>query len=583
MFDPKPVQAPAVPRQRKKARAHRRTSTSPPSNGCRLCGLASYQNELRPPSARRPWRRHLVRVVIAPTAFAVLAAGTATALVPTTRLMSYPVANVVAIVVSPTTVGFSDGDLFGMTPAEIQANLALVQSTGSDTIRIDIPWAAVEPANGTYDWTQIDDIVDAASADGIAVDAVLNDTPAWAATPGTPALSGPPASDAQFASFASAVATRYDGQISAYEIWNEPNSVQNWSTGPNAAAYTALLKAAYPAIKAADPSATVVAGVVGSTVTYGNITENPVNFVSQMYTDGAEGYFDALSFHPYSYTQEFSQGTTTANSPIEQLTAIRQLMVANGDSTKLIWATEYGLPTSTVSQQTQASYISNFLNTWSGLSYVGPSFIYTLQDTTATNTLDPSDTFGVFNVNGTPTPAELVIAAFIAAHPTTTAVDPPADPPVTPPAVSLAASVAAAYQQAVQAYVTAYLNAIAAALASIGKSPAAAVAPTVAPTATVAAVKAVSLVTPTVAPAAVVKPSAPPPPVAITAAPAVVHAAVPALAPATASSPPSTGSAVSSAAASEKSTAASGVASAKKSTALAAPKRPMAANRHMKP
>ncbi len=33
--------------------------------------------------------------------------------------------------------------------------------------------------------------------------------------------------------------------------------------GPNAAQYTALLKAAYPAIKAADPDAVVVAASVG--------------------------------------------------------------------------------------------------------------------------------------------------------------------------------------------------------------------------------------------------------------------------------------------------------------------------------
>ena len=101
------------------------------------------------------------------------------------------------------------------------------------------------------------------------------------------------------------------------------------------------------------------------------------------------------------------------NSALAQLAAIRQLMVANGDASKLIWATEYGLETSIVSQQTQAAYISDFLDAWSGLSYVGPQFIYTVQQTTAANTVDPSDTYGVFNVDGTPTPAEAAIEAFI--------------------------------------------------------------------------------------------------------------------------------------------------------------------------
>ena len=48
------------------------------------------------------------------------------------------------------------------------------------------------------------------------------------------------------------VATRYKGKVSAYEVWNEPNGKVFWDPEPDAAQYTELLKAAYPAIKAAE-------------------------------------------------------------------------------------------------------------------------------------------------------------------------------------------------------------------------------------------------------------------------------------------------------------------------------------------
>jgi len=44
------------------------------------------------------------------------------------------------------------------------------------------------------------------------------------------------------------------------------------------------------------------------------------------------------------------------------------------------WATEYGEPTSSVDEATQADYIRDFLTTWRSLPYTGPAFIYTLRD-----------------------------------------------------------------------------------------------------------------------------------------------------------------------------------------------------------
>ncbi|WP_131536116.1 hypothetical protein [Mycolicibacterium aromaticivorans] len=52
------------------------------------------------------------------------------------------------------------------------------------------------------------------------------------------------------------------------------------------------------------------------------MSTSPVKFVNQMYADGAHGFFDALSFHPYHYVTPFSKGTMPGE-PIEQVAAIR--------------------------------------------------------------------------------------------------------------------------------------------------------------------------------------------------------------------------------------------------------------------
>jgi hypothetical protein len=129
--------------------------------------------------------------------------------------------------------------------------------------------------------------------------------------------------------------------------------------------------------------------VLGAVVNFGNVTMDPRDYLAQMYADGAKGYFDALSFHPYQYTTKFSEGALTpdkpwnADSPLQQLIAMRQLMIDNGDAALRIWATEYGLPTAGVNgvtEQQQADFIKDFLDAWHNLDYTGPAFIYTTVD-----------------------------------------------------------------------------------------------------------------------------------------------------------------------------------------------------------
>jgi len=310
------------------------------------------------------------------------------------------------IVSAPSTIGIADSGLYGQTQAQIDQTLDTLQSIGVQDIRVFVPWIFVEPAQGTYNWSYMDMVMQAAAARNMGVMAEIASTPTWAGSSTSITGAGTP-DPATYAAFAAEVAKRYGSTISAYEIWNEPNYVLS-SDPIDATAYAALLKAAYPAIKAVDPTATVVAGALGSVISFGSITLDPVTFVKQMLAAGASGYFDALSFHPYQESLPFSSGAGVANSPLTQLNAIYQLLQQYGDGNLKIWISEFGASTNDVSEQTQADLIKNLIDTWQNLAYAGPVFIYTAQDGVA-----GADGFGIYNADWTPKLAVAVIEAAI--------------------------------------------------------------------------------------------------------------------------------------------------------------------------
>lgn len=347
--------------------------------------------------------------------------------------VSLPYVLTAAIDESGSTVGIADSHIWELTTptgqpdyAAMDEHLDAMQQLGVDTVRVIIPWRGNEPFGppGTVSspieqsyWARSDYIINRANERGMAVLGVLNHAPEWGSAFPEPwatiGLEEAPDPDL-YAEYAARVVERYGDKVGAYEIWNEPNAVSGWAPNVDAALYTEVLKAAYTAIKNVngdDPNdPLVVAGVLGAVVT-SPFTLDPRTFVNTMYANGAQGYFDALSFHPYHYSLPFSEGEVTpsepwkANSPLEQVIAIRQLMIANGDADLRIWATEYGLPTfglQGVTEQQQRDYIEDFLTAWAelededGTNYTGPAFLYTLRDAYINGELTEATSLGLF-------------------------------------------------------------------------------------------------------------------------------------------------------------------------------------------
>jgi hypothetical protein len=83
-----------------------------------------------------------------------------------------------------------------------------------------------------------------------------------------------PPDPSDFASFAHTFAVQMAGQgVTAYEVWNEEDETLFWAGTPSAAQYAAVVKAAYPAIKSADPAVKVLLGP---------LTGNNYDFLSQV-------------------------------------------------------------------------------------------------------------------------------------------------------------------------------------------------------------------------------------------------------------------------------------------------------------
>ncbi|MCF6390250.1 cellulase family glycosylhydrolase [Mycobacterium sp. MBM] len=327
------------------------------------------------------------------------------------RVVAYDVINVAAINESPTTVGIADSNIyFTDSLDEVKQRLDLIESLGVSDVRLLVPWMFIQnqdPMGGPVDWEQdldwakLDQIVDEVESRGMGILGVLQWSPDWATSGDTGV--GHPDNVQDYAAFAAAVAQRYGSKITSYEVWNEPNASFFWSP-VDPVAYTNLLKATYTALKAVDPNITVVGGVVGAGLTWGDVTMNPVDFVQAMYDAGADGFFDAISFHPYNFATPFSEQDDLdwrELMPLYQVTKIRELMdqhIDAGEEQLKIWITEYGLPTSVVPAETQRAFLVDLINAWQSFSGAGPIFLYSIKDDL--DAIGDDRFFGIFDDEG---------------------------------------------------------------------------------------------------------------------------------------------------------------------------------------
>jgi polysaccharide biosynthesis protein PslG len=245
--------------------------------------------------------------------------------------------------------GLSVDLTWGIKSSDQDRTANLLPDVGAKWVRLTFEWNQLETSQGTYNSTKLaawDRSVALSRQAGTKVLVTVYGTPSWASANGK--VGGAPSNNAYYANLMSFLANRYRGQVQAWEIWNEENVSRFWTTGPDPARYTGLLRAAYPAVKSADPNATVV---------FGGTSGNDTGFIDGAYRAGAKGSFDVMAVHPYTGSApEAGAGLYSFPGYRE----VRDLMLRYGDA-KPMWLTEFGWSTTSdnwgVSSQAQADYL----------------------------------------------------------------------------------------------------------------------------------------------------------------------------------------------------------------------------------
>jgi hypothetical protein len=313
---------------------------------------------------------------------------------------------IVAPAPTPPLGGINATDLtFGTPTARVDQEIAWAHSLGAHVIRVEMPWSAIEPRQGQIDQRALafaDRLVNQASALGVKVVALAMWTPCWASSapasllrrcrpgPGqsNKASAWPPSEPNTYGSFVAFLAARYGPKLAAIEVWNEPDQANEiYFAGPNKAQrYAAVLRAAYPAIKHADPRMPVLGGsLVGSNGA----------FLRALYAAGINGYYDGLSVHFY-------------NLVLASLRYLHGVQLANHDS-KPLWLNEFGWSScwprqrvqqeqGCVTKQAQAANLTNVFRSLSRTRWVAAEIVYELKGSR-------SEDFGVLDETGAHKPS----------------------------------------------------------------------------------------------------------------------------------------------------------------------------------
>lgn len=198
-----------------------------------------------------------------------LLTGTLVGAVAVSSLAMTPASASTATKISPRAAGKAVSPLlFGMHVLNISGQ---VNNTGAAALRLwdaGVSWRDIQPTDGPINWAPLDSAVANAQASGVTdIQYVLGNTPLWAARntstpPGRAAGSASyPKNDSDYLNFAGAVAGRYAGRITSFQVWNEAD-LPDFYNG-TAAQLASLTKKANAVIKAASPSAMVgAAGLV---------------------------------------------------------------------------------------------------------------------------------------------------------------------------------------------------------------------------------------------------------------------------------------------------------------------------------
>ena len=238
-----------------------------------------------------------------------------------------------------------------VTPEHFGLHVASVRFGGVPAISVDavrlwdagVRWDQIERKKGKYRWAKLDRAVAAAEAAGASdILYVLGSTPAWAASTFSrvdlygPGSASYPKKSKYYVRYAKAVANRYKGRITAYQIWNEANTLSFYNGGKYDGwiKLARLTKRASKSIGKVDKRADIVAASSTVIPTAKFQTESFFyRYLRELKRRNAK--IDAVSVHLYPINPR--QGP---DARVASVRAVRRVMRRVGLTKKQLWDTE---------------------------------------------------------------------------------------------------------------------------------------------------------------------------------------------------------------------------------------------------
>lgn len=276
------------------------------------------------------------------------------------------------------------------SPADQKKLLDVIGRLGVDFVRDGKDWNWVEPSEGKWDFTTLDEMVDGLNVRGIELQTILGYTARWASTGDINAKDwtdwnrAAPRMDA-FKRYVDAVVARYKDRIDLWEIWNEPD-ISFWKS--TTAQFNDLFKVGSASIVAGDPNGKVLNGGFAMV----RRPPNP-NFLQEFVRDADASNWHIWAYHDY---HTFDQMLVRAREN-------RQLYQSKGLKIP-IWINEGGfhclLPGG---EEEQAIAIAKKLSAAPALGVSAYAWYDIIDD--GDKPLDPEHHFGLLRRDFSPKPA----------------------------------------------------------------------------------------------------------------------------------------------------------------------------------
>ena len=317
---------------------------------------------------------------------------------------------------------------------ELDTILGHIDRLGFGWVKVQVAWKVYEPQPGEYEvwrFQELDHLVSRSASANIRVLLSVAKAPEWSRA--TTEADGPPQDYAHFQQFMEYLAWRYQGNVAAYELWNEPNLQREWAGEPlSAARLVELIRYGAAGVRAGDSQALVVSAAPATTGINDGVTAiDDRVYLRQMLDAGVGDIVDAVGVHPYGWANPPDASVNDGN-PVapshnnhrsfffgDTMRDYRAMLEEAGHAELPLWLTEFGWGSfegfgapppagaefmSYVSEWKQAQYTLaayELANSWDG---VGPLFLWNLNFAPTLGPQRSESGYSVLRPDGSPRP-----------------------------------------------------------------------------------------------------------------------------------------------------------------------------------